>query len=284
MRVHLCGVRGSTPAPGSEFVRYGGNTSCVAVTADGDDRPTLVLDAGTGIRRVSPLLGGVPFVGTVLLSHLHWDHTQGLPFFQLGDHPDAEVRLLVPEQTDGVGAEATLARCMTPPFFPIDPGQLRGSWLFDSVPRESFDAGTFTVTARTVPHKGGETVGYRVSDGRATVAYLPDHCPTALGPGEDGLGAYHHEALALCENADVLIHDAQLVTEELEAEASWGHAAAEYAVALGRRCGVGTVVLFHHKPSRTDDELDILGARLSEGSVPVVVGAESSVFDLPGRL
>ena len=98
MHIHLCGVRGSTPAPGAEFVRYGGHTSCVAVTARGQDLPTLVLDAGTGIRSVTSMLAGAPFRGTVLVSHVHWDHVQGLPFFAAGDRAGASVRLVLPAQ------------------------------------------------------------------------------------------------------------------------------------------------------------------------------------------
>ena len=95
MRLHLCGVRGSTPAPGPDFVEIGGHTSCIAIARDEDAHPTLVLDAGTGLRTVTCLLGERPFDGTILLTHLHWDHTQGLPFFRAGDRPDAGVRQFV---------------------------------------------------------------------------------------------------------------------------------------------------------------------------------------------
>jgi phosphoribosyl 1,2-cyclic phosphodiesterase len=98
VRLYLCGVRGSTPAPGAEFLRHGGNTSCVAVARDGAAAPTLVLDAGTGLRRLTGLLAGRPFCGTILLTHLHWDHVQGLPFFTAGDRGDARVSPLLPEQ------------------------------------------------------------------------------------------------------------------------------------------------------------------------------------------
>lgn len=131
MRVTFCGVRGSTPAPGPEFVRYGGNTSCVAISR-GDADPHLLLDAGTGLARVTRLLDGRPFVGTLLLGHLHWDHTHGLPFFSSGDHPGAVVRLLLPAQAPGT-AEELLARAMSPPHFPIAPGGLRGDWSFDAI-------------------------------------------------------------------------------------------------------------------------------------------------------
>ena len=93
MRVHLRGVRGSTPAPGADFVRYGGHTSCVAAADDHDVPPTLILDAGTGLRQVTPLLAGQPFAGTILLTHLHRDPVHGLPFFQAGDRGDARVTL-----------------------------------------------------------------------------------------------------------------------------------------------------------------------------------------------
>jgi phosphoribosyl 1,2-cyclic phosphodiesterase len=279
VRLHLCGVRGSTPVSGPNFVRYGGHTSCLAV-ADDDESPTLILDAGTGIRRVTRLLNRQPFSGAILLSHVHWDHVQGLPFFGAADHDDAQVTLLVPDQQDGTSAEQVLGRVMSPPYFPIAPGQLRGRWRFESVSPGRMQAGGFTVDAREIPHKGGRTIGYRVSDGRSAVAYVTDHCPTALGPGPDGWGEYHSSALELAAGADVLIHDAQLLAEDVPAQAAFGHAAAEYAIELGRRAGARQVVLFHHQPDRTDDELDQIAKRFARAPVPVTVAAEDQVIDL----
>ncbi|MGN6678566.1 MAG: MBL fold metallo-hydrolase [Streptosporangiaceae bacterium] len=281
MRLQLCGVRGSTPAPGPEFVRYGGNTSCVALTGDQDQVPALILDAGTGLRQVTPLLNGAPFRGTIVLSHLHWDHVQGLPFFTGGDTEGAQVRLLIPEQSGGASAEEVLAQAMSPPHFPIRPSQLRGQWTFGTLPPgEPLIADPFTVVALEIPHKGGTTYGYRVSDGRSAVAYLPDHCPTNLGPGPEGMGEYHEAAVALAAGTDVLIHDAFLLPEEVPAQASFGHAAADYAVGLAVRAGAHKVVLFHHRPDRTDTELDKLAGRLADAPVPVVVAAEREVLSL----
>lgn len=278
MRIYLCGVRGSTPAPGAEFVRYGGHTSCVAIAPD-DGPPRLVLDAGTGLRRVTGLLRGEPFAGTIILTHLHWDHVHGLPFFTAGDHPDARVTLLLPEQEGDRSAEEVLAEDMSPPHFPITPRGLRGDWTFGAVAPGTFKADGFTVEAREVPHKGGRTFGYRVSDGHSSVAYIPDHCPTALGPGPEGWGEYHPDALALAAGADLLIHDAFLRPEEVPALGSFGHPAADYAVSLARRAGAGRVLLAHHKPDRTDDELDALAARF-RADPRVAVAAEGQVIDL----
>jgi phosphoribosyl 1,2-cyclic phosphodiesterase len=278
VRLTFCGVRGSTPAPGPDFVRYGGHTSCVAVTHDDAAAPTLILDAGTGVRQVSALLDGQPFTGTILLTHLHWDHTQGLPFFRDGDRDDARVTLLLPDQQDGTGAEEVLARVMSPPHFPIRPCELRGSWTFGAISPGQIEAGGFTVQAREIPHKGGRTLGYRVSDGRSVAAYITDHCPTALGPGPDGWGEYHAAAIELAAGADVVVHDAQLLAEELAAEAAFGHAAADYAVALAKRAGARQVVLFHHRPDRTDQALDQLAQRFAAAPVPVVVAAEGQTL------
>jgi phosphoribosyl 1,2-cyclic phosphodiesterase len=280
VRLYLCGVRGSTAAPGAEFLRYGGHTSCVALAHDDAPGPVLLLDAGTGLRRVTPLLGGQPFEGTILLTHLHWDHVHGLPFFTAGDREGSRVSLLLPEQPDGASAEAVLARSMSPPHFPIGPGGLRGNWTFGTLAPGPLKAEGFTVEARPIPHKGGATFGYRVSDGSHTVAYLPDHCPTALGPGPDGWGEYHQDALDLARDADVLLHDAFLLPDEVAAEAAFGHAAADYAIALAQRAGVRQVLLTHHKPDRTDAALDRLARRVKANSGDVAVAAEAQVITL----
>jgi phosphoribosyl 1,2-cyclic phosphodiesterase len=280
VRVHLCGVRGSTPAPGADFLRYGGHTSCVAIAHDGEPSPTLILDAGTGLRTVTGLLSGGPFTGSILLSHLHWDHVQGLPFFAAGDREDARVTVVVPDQGDGVDAEALLAKGMSPPIFPMEPSALNGAWSFEAMAPGNWEREGFTILAREIPHKGGRTFGYRVSDARSSFAYLPDHCPTALGAGPTGCGEYHPAALELARGADVLVHDAQLLnSEELAAEGRFGHSAAEYAIELGKRAGAHKVLLFHHRPDRTDDALDELAARL-EGTPHVALAAQGAVWQL----
>jgi phosphoribosyl 1,2-cyclic phosphodiesterase len=279
VRVHLLGVRGSVPTPGECFARYGGNTSCVALGPD-TGPPNLVLDAGTGLRSLATTLGGAPFNGTFLLSHLHWDHIEGLPFSTSVDCDDARCDLHLPAQPDGTSATDVLRRMMSPPNFPIGPEGLRGRWTFSSLVPGTHRLEGYDVTATEVAHKGGVTYGYRVSDGTSTLAYIPDHCPTVYGPGPLGLGAIPDALIHLVEGADILIHDALLTAKELPSGADYGHAAWEYAVGLGQQAGVGTVVLFHHSPWRTDNELDEIAARGQgmENAPRVVVAVEGSVL------
>jgi ribonuclease BN (tRNA processing enzyme) len=252
----------------------------VAVAHDDAASPTLILDAGTGVRAVTQLLGGQAFTGTILLTHLHWDHVQGLPFFTAGDREDAHVTLLLPEQEDGSSAETVLARAMSPPHFPMEPSQLRGSWTFATIAPGEWQGEGFTVLAREIPHKGGRTFGYRVSDGRSTFTYMPDHCPTTFGPGPDGCGEYHPAAMELASGADILVHDAQLLTpEELATEGRFGHAVADYAVELRRHAGAHEVVLFHHRPDRNDEALNDL-ARRFEDAPNVTVAVQDAVLQL----
>jgi phosphoribosyl 1,2-cyclic phosphodiesterase len=203
VKLQLLGVRGSTQAPGSDFLRYGGHTSCVAITASGQRDPTLLLDAGTGIRSVADVMAGAVFHGSILLSHLHWDHVCGLPFFDAGDRPDSTVDVYLPAQ-DGCSGRDLLARNMSPPYFPIGPEHLRGRWSFQAVESGSLSVTDFDIGSADIVHKGGRTFGYRVSDANGSMAYLPDHSP-ALGMSDD--------VLELITGVDVLLHDAQFVEQ-----------------------------------------------------------------------
>ncbi len=270
MRVTFLGVRGSTPAPGADFVGYGGHTSCVAVALDEAAAPTLALDAGTGIRSLTGLLGTGAYQGTILLSHLHWDHVQGIPFFAAGDRDDAVVEVHVPGE-DGLSARDLLAQLMSPPAFPITPEGLKGRWTFHSASPGPVEVPGFAVTAFEVGHKGGRTFGYRVSAGGSSIAYVPDHAP-AIGVSD--------EAIAALRGVDVLIHDAQFLAQERPRAVDYGHATVDEALALAQRASVGSLVLFHHGPQRTDAALD--GIAQEFGAVgAVVVAREGMVLDLP---
>ncbi|HEV8115519.1 MAG TPA: MBL fold metallo-hydrolase, partial [Acidimicrobiales bacterium] len=151
---------------------------------------------------------------------------------------------------------------------------------FESLAAGPHHVAGFEVRALDIPHKGGRTFGYRVTDGRSAIAYLSDHGPAALGPGPDGWGPYHDNAMALAADVDLLIHDAQHTAEELPARVAWGHSAADYPVRLGELAGAKAVLLFHHDPTRTDDEVDAMVASFADAPLPVSAAAEGTALDL----
>jgi ribonuclease BN (tRNA processing enzyme) len=225
------------------------------------------------------VFAGAPFAGTILLTHLHWDHLQGLPFFPPADRDDARVTCYQPAQGDPI---EVLSRAMSPPHFPIGPDELNGKWEHRPLDPGQRDIETFTVTAAEIPHKGGRTYGYRVSslDGGGTFAYLPDHCPTRIGPGPDGLGARHENAMTLAWGVDVLVHGAPFVVSEIERATLYGHATAEYAVALAQEAGVGRLVLTHHAPFRDDDAVEAIAAGHDCPELRVTPAKEGDSFTL----
>jgi len=271
VKVQLLGVRGSTPAPGPEFVRYGGHTSCLAITAEGSDVPSVVLDAGTGLRSLTSLLGGRPFVGSIVLTHLHWDHMMGLPFFSAGDREGAQVDLYVPAQ-DGRSGRDLLAQSFSPPAFPITPEGLHGTWTFSDMDGVRSIEG-LSVTPVDVEHKGGRTFCLRVEDEAGSMAYLPDHAPAA---------GMSDELMAAMKGVDVLVHDAQFLDHERPVAVDYGHATVQDAINLSLECQVGMLVLFHHSPARTDAALDEIAGwtPVMAKGMPVVVAQDGMTLDV----
>jgi ribonuclease BN (tRNA processing enzyme) len=252
VRLYPLGVRGSCPAPGLPFARWGGHTSCVAVLADGEQTPRLVLDAGSGLSLLPTVLGDAPFAGTIVLTHLHWDHMQGLPFCRSVDNPAAEVTLYLPVE-GAADARQLLARGFSPPHFPIGPDGLRGNWTFRATPAEIDDAG---VEVAAIAHKGGLTHGIRVNLDGAALAYLPDH---ALHGATSAIDRERAERLVF--GADVLLHDGQYIDAEESIARDYGHATIDHVLEFADRSRVGSLVLTHHAPTRTDDVLDALAER-----------------------
>lgn len=265
MDVTILGCRGSTPATGAEFARYGGDTSSVAVGNSGAS-PTLVLDAGTGLRRLADQLDGQPFRGSILLSHLHWDHTHGLPFAPVVDHEDAIVDLYVPAQ--GIDPVELLSRAMGPPHFPIGPTQLRGTWRFHSLEAGRHHIAGFDILVLDVPHKGGRTFGYRVGGGTSSIAYIPDYW----------LSAATDEPVDLVAGVDLLLHDSQHTAAEMREKAFLGHSSVEYTVGLAERHGVKRLALFHHDPRRTDVEIDEILARALGADLDATAAAQGDRY------
>jgi len=222
-------------------------------------------------------------VGTALVSHLHWDHVQGLPFFTPVDRPGARLEVYAPAQHEGSLAEVFDA-FMRPPYFPVRARDLRGEIRFHEVAEDELAIGTAKVRVRPVPHNG-PTVGYRVEWGGVAVAYVSDHQQPL-----DGSMRVDERVLELCDGVDLLIHDAQFTPADFAEKPHWGHCTVDYALHVAREAGARTLVLFHHDPSRTDAEVDRLLAEARErgsavGLDDVVAAAEglTIVFEQPER-
>jgi phosphoribosyl 1,2-cyclic phosphodiesterase len=255
-QVNFWGVRGSTPCDGHQFDRYGGNTSCVEIAADGHD--PVLLDLGTGLRNYGEVLttdGRSPgFHATVLLTHLHWDHIQGLPFFAPAAGGSGSLAVYGPQQAAGPLADV-FRGVMSPPYFPITPEQLLGDVTFEGVAADDFAVDGAKVRARWVRHTD-PTLGFRVEIEGSSVAYLSDHGPGTVPDDPDDF--VPGDVLDLCDGVDLLIHDAQHTTDEYEQKRHWGHCTVEYAIHVAREAGARTLVLFHHCPTHGDDRLDTI--------------------------
>ena len=270
-------MRGSTPCPCDTNRRYGGNTACVALEVPGED--PIILDLGTGLRffgLTQPTDGS--FRGTALVTHLHWDHVQGLPFFVPVDRPGARLDIIGPRQ-DGVDLAAAFEEFMRPPYFPVRASDLRGEIVFHDLAEADVAVGNAKVRVRPVPHVG-ETNGYRVDWAGVSVAYISDH-QAPLDRSERVSDA----VLELCDGVDLLIHDAQYTPEEWEEKAHWGHCSVDFAVKVARESGARRLALFHHDPAHGDDFVDRLldhAKRVSQGCgiEDVLAAAEGLSFDL----
>jgi len=278
MKVTLWGTRGSLGCYGPEVVRYGGNTSCVEVRAA--DGGLVVLDAGTGVRRLSATVGPDVQRVDVLLTHLHMDHIQGLGFFGPLYRPGLDVRVWGPPSTT-LHLRERLSRYLSPPLFPVRLRDLPCKLSLEDVPFGRFEIGNLTVTADLVCHPG-PTVGYRIEEGGASLAYVSDHEP-ALGARRFPEEPQWTSGFDLVAGADLLIHDAQYDDDEYPEHVGWGHPSLSQAVAFAAAAGVRRFVTFHHDPSHSDDQLDAMLERVRRsGPLPLelVAGKEGASFRL----
>ncbi len=261
MRVTLWGTRGSLAAAGPDTVAYGGDTSSVEVYID--ETTVIVLDAGSGIRRLSEPLARFPRID-ILLTHLHMDHIQGLGFFTPLLDPNAEVHIWGPSSPH-LPLEDRLSRYLSPPLFPVRLRDLENVTLHEVTPG-SFSIGPATITADFVCHPG-VTMGYRITAGGASLAYVPDHEP-ALGMRAFPGAAEWTSGFDLIAGADLLIHDVQYTEEEYAARVGWGHSTFEQVTDLAAQAGVGTLVSFHHDPAHDDVMLDAIAAEIAGWDLP----------------
>lgn len=278
MHVTLWGTRGSLATPGPETARYGGNTSCVAV--QGTEGTVLILDAGTGIRRLGSTLPRAVRRVDLLLTHLHLDHIQGLGFFAPLYNPAVEVHIWGPASPT-LPLRQRLMRYLSPPLFPVRLRELPCQLVLHETPCADFAIGEFRISSAFICHPG-PTVGYRIATADATLAYVTDHEP-ALGVPAFPLGGEWTSGYALAADADLLIHDAQYSSEEYAQCIGWGHSSLHHAIAFAALATVKHLVLFHHDPAHTDQDLDRLTAEALAATRPpfaVTSGAEGSVFTL----
>jgi phosphoribosyl 1,2-cyclic phosphodiesterase len=278
MRVTLWGTRGSLPSPGPETTQYGGNTSCVEVCAADNSR--LVLDAGTGIRRLGQAIADQVQRVDLLLTHLHMDHIQGLGFFEPLFRPATEVHIWGPSSTT-LDLRTRLTRYLSPPLFPVRIRDLpRQPEFHDAASLGRFQIGPFAVQAELVCHPG-PTVGYRIDADGVSVAYLPDHEP-ALGLDEFPGDPDFIPGLGLARDVDLLIHDAMYTAAEYPQHVGWGHSSLEQAIAFAGAAGAKRLVAFHHDPSHNDETLDRLFAEATASPLPceLVRGLEGASFEV----
>lgn len=270
MRIRFWGVRGSIATPGPDTAQVGGNTSCVEVVADST---RLILDAGTGLRGLGNQMmrEPAPRRSVLLLSHLHWDHIQGLPFFAPLYAPSTELTIYG-QETAGATLSGALAQQMTSPVFPVELGDLPAKLsLCPLRDGASVQVGPMRIRTRRLNHPGG-VMGYRIECGGHAVVYATD---------TEHYSCVDPVLRELAMDADVLIYDAQYTPEEYRGElgsprVGWGHSTYEAGAALAEEARVGRLVLFHHDPTRDDDAVAALEQR-ARGRFPNTVAARESL-------
>jgi len=250
MEVRFWGVRGSIAVCGPDYMRTGGNTTCVEVLHEGK---RLILDGGTGLRALGDSLGFAPIEATLLFTHVHWDHIQGVPFFTPAFNPAAKLTFVGTRRDSGTLKDALSAQ-MQPPRFPITLDALRADIRFVDIEHDAaWEIGPFRITPMDLNHPDG-VLSYRIAAGGSTIVFATD---VEHGDGIDD------RLCALADGADLLVHDAQYTADEYAgargpSRRGWGHSKFTDAVTVAKRAGVGRLAMFHHDPTRSDDALDAL--------------------------
>jgi phosphoribosyl 1,2-cyclic phosphodiesterase len=266
MKVKFWGVRGSIASPGPKTVRYGGNTTCIEIRTDNNE--LIILDAGTGIFPLSQtLLAEVPVTANVLITHSHWDHIQGLPFFVPNFIPGNTLRLHGSfDPVSGKGIEQVMAVQLQYSYFPVRETEMKARIEYVTLaPNESIQIGSATVTPSLLSHPVID-FGYRIECNGKSVFFTGDHEPpyNIYAPGDDGFDEYQvfvdeknkaiDEAL---RGVDVLIADCSYTDVEYPAKKGWGHGTFSSSIASAYAAGAKTLFCTHHEPTRSDDALEL---------------------------
>ena len=260
MKIQIWGCRGSLAAPGPETVRYGGNTSCVELRLR--DGTLVVLDAGTGIRKLGAKVAeeGIKKVH-LLLTHLHLDHLEGIGFFTPIWDPEVELNIWGPPSPTRPLAER-VATLFAPPLFPEHISDVPSQVRFHDFNEGVLPIDGAKITVQRVAHRG-PTVAYRVEENGSVFAYIPDHEP-ARGEDIERTDADLLSGLSTARDVDLLFHDAQYSEEEYPSHSGWGHSSIRDTVSFGRVTGAKQVVMFHHDPRHSDEQLEVMLKRAEE--------------------
>ncbi|GLR72997.1 MBL fold metallo-hydrolase [Agaribacter marinus] len=257
MKVTFYGVRGSIATPGAEFARYGGNTACVHVELnDGTD---IILDSGTGIRLLGKKLAQKDTPIFVLLSHNHWDHIQGFPFFTPAYQPERQIHI-IPGQTKEHQPTAVLDQ-MSGSYFPVPKEVLAADIVINEIEknRNTWTIGNAKISRRPMNHPGGGSCYSIVEDG-SKLSYITDN---ELYPPYKKDGDFLN-FVDFAKDSDLMIHDAQYIVQDMPAKQGWGHSVAEEAVKLAMGANVKTLALYSHDPERTDKQVDAITEHADE--------------------
>ncbi len=273
------GTRGSIPSPGPATQRYGGNTTCFEVRR-GERR--LILDAGSGIRPLGhDLLRAGGSFHHIFLTHFHWDHIQGFPFFPPLYRPETELRIVAPRQND-IDVRSLFAGQMGPIYFPVPFSLVAAKLSFDHVGDGAWEVDGMVLRTLRVQHPSN-VVGYRIeADGRA-VCFVPDN--EVEGDGYDTGPDWRGALVDFVRGADVLVHDAMYTEEEYAERKGWGHSTFRQALRLAEEAEVGRLFFFHHDPERTDEEIDEIVGRVRDEALArgcaLAMDAAAEGFDFP---
>jgi phosphoribosyl 1,2-cyclic phosphodiesterase len=272
--VTFWGTRGSIPTPGPETARYGGNTACISI--DGLGGRLVILDAGSGLRPLGHNLmkqRNGELIVDILLSHTHWDHIQGLPFFKPLSSLETSVNIYGAAQ-EGVPLKDILGRQMDPMVFPIPLNALAAALTVVEISEGEFDLDDFHVCSFRLRHPG-TTLGYRLvpfSRGRE-LAYVTDN---ELGPGGsyEVTSDWRARLVQFVEGADTLVHDAMYLDQIIQARAGWGHSTPRQAVDLAAEGRCSRLILFHHEPEHSDHAIDSLLSDTRDYAAKVAPGLQ----------
>jgi phosphoribosyl 1,2-cyclic phosphodiesterase len=261
MSAHFWGTRGSIAAPGPGTAHFGGNTSCVELTTPSGG--ILVLDCGTGARSLGNRLlarAAGPVSATILLTHTHWDHIQGFPFFAPLFQPDNHFKVYGPEGAH-LSLRDVLAGQMEHHYFPVELDQLAARIVYQDLHEGVYQIDGLTVRAQRMNHPS-PTLGYRIEGGGRSICYLCDHEPYFEDVWREGAPAGRLESILeegdrrhaeYMQGSDVVIHEAQYTPDEYPSKRHWGHSTYSYVVELAAAAGVRRLFLTHHDPSHDDE-------------------------------